>query len=770
MSFRRRKSTGRVILQPNFSGRIVTLDRLPDQPTATWCGDSELVLDGFRKSEVTLADDGSKLPIIRMNAYNGGPVTGKFIFPFVININGVSNQRQIPLLYKHDDEIGHSTSIRKGKSIDLRGILSVVSDNAQKVRDSSANGFPYQASVGIEIEEMLLVERSVNHTVNGRRLKGPLFVAEKSNLFESSVVPIGADQSTSTTVTQGNEMKKFFQWLQKEHDVTREAFLQLDEDEADALFEEFQKLSDNDPDDDEGGGTGKRKAAKKVKAKKTAARRQPKTRRRLSYDDEDDDSDPDVELELDNDDDDDRMTILFKRFERRISQSVQGRLDDFAQDLDDRTELAEIEELCVDHPEILKAAKKHGWDADKVRDKVALANIRSQRAHHLGIHVTDESTADSIRENLACRLSIGTGMDPERLVEGRHFEERVVEQASGNQYISLKELVVESLRLDGTTQFNAFTPWNTLLRHVQQNWSAIELPNMLESNCQRQLDESFRLERDNMASLFPQLPSNDFRPVDSFRLEGGESWQKTTPDGKLEHTSFGTEVFHRRSIDTYGQMIMLARKVWENDDLGAIQEMIEFMIEMGLALEDELIWEQLVLDIANFFSVGNSNLLTGANAVLGGNTGTDETSLKNAYDAMKKKKIGKGKDSKTITVPIAHLVVPCELDRPAWELLQQELKDDGSRQKNFWKGRMQATVSTSLTDAIAKYSKPIQWFLFTDKRQFAPLVMSYLRNIRRPTVESVQPMPGCLGAGFQMYWDIGANTKEPCGAHKNVHP
>jgi len=136
----------------------------------------------------------------RMTAYTGDAVDlgGRRI---VFDLSGVElGSESIPILRQHDPEmiVGHSTSV----SIDAEQIVVElqVSDSTasgREVLELFADGFPWQASIGVVMTEIEDIAEGDEVTVNGRAFTGPLGVVRRSTLREASFVPLGADAATS---------------------------------------------------------------------------------------------------------------------------------------------------------------------------------------------------------------------------------------------------------------------------------------------------------------------------------------------------------------------------------------------------------------------------------------------------------------------------------------------------------------------------------------------------------------------------------------------
>ena len=158
-------------------------------------------------------DDGSRRPAtFKANAYSGGPMTPRMAgalstgTPIVVDLRGMRiarNGRQTPVLFSHDktDPVGHTNSVTVGTSVRAEGILSVPGDSRDKVVGAARDGFRWAISVGVEATELEALALGETATVNGRTVRGPIYIARKSQLKEISFLAVGADPPASATVS-----------------------------------------------------------------------------------------------------------------------------------------------------------------------------------------------------------------------------------------------------------------------------------------------------------------------------------------------------------------------------------------------------------------------------------------------------------------------------------------------------------------------------------------------------------------------------------------
>jgi hypothetical protein len=149
-------------------------------------------------------EDGGQ-PTFSMLAYTGRAMfVGGWTLPVVIDLAGMNlGNKNRPILRDHDAKqiVGHSMdTVKSEASLRVDGVISGAGPAAQEVAESGRNGFPWQASVGVEVHKVVEVADGKTVRVNGMDFEGPLYVARKSKLYEVSFVALGADENTRANV------------------------------------------------------------------------------------------------------------------------------------------------------------------------------------------------------------------------------------------------------------------------------------------------------------------------------------------------------------------------------------------------------------------------------------------------------------------------------------------------------------------------------------------------------------------------------------------
>jgi len=151
-----------------------------------------------------------KLPAVQMDVYNGGKMTVKYWGPVVIDLRGLNYIDQVPIAYAHetnsiDSILGQTSKIAVGDTITATGALTGDSDLLKSVVVHAKNGFNFQSSIGAQPLTYKSVAEGESVEANGQTHEGPFTLMVTSKLKEVSIVPLGADDSTSAAIAAAHK-------------------------------------------------------------------------------------------------------------------------------------------------------------------------------------------------------------------------------------------------------------------------------------------------------------------------------------------------------------------------------------------------------------------------------------------------------------------------------------------------------------------------------------------------------------------------------------
>jgi len=166
-------------------------------------------------------------PPFTMLAYTGGRLLVPiFDVPAVVLLSGLTVPRSTPILLDHDKtrRVGHVERVENdGRALRVSGRLSAATPAREEVIESARANFPWQASIGVQMQAVRRVAAGQTIEANGQTFTGPLVLVTSATLREISFVSVGADETgTDATIhaaaaaalspSEGRSMT-FEQWL-----------------------------------------------------------------------------------------------------------------------------------------------------------------------------------------------------------------------------------------------------------------------------------------------------------------------------------------------------------------------------------------------------------------------------------------------------------------------------------------------------------------------------------------------------------------------------
>jgi hypothetical protein len=137
----------------------------------------------------------------RMIGYSGGAIFFPYWGKALIDIQGIRALERFPALREHgrDRPVGVIDRLVKGRELLAEGYFLDTTDGRES-RNLIEQGYPWQASVGLWVEEAEEIKQGERGKANGQAVEGPAVIFRASELKEISFVSLGADSSTSIAV------------------------------------------------------------------------------------------------------------------------------------------------------------------------------------------------------------------------------------------------------------------------------------------------------------------------------------------------------------------------------------------------------------------------------------------------------------------------------------------------------------------------------------------------------------------------------------------
>lgn len=158
-----------------------------------------------------------KQPSVSIVAYNGGIMRVPGWNNVVIDLARLDVTGGVTILSDHDSSrggvVGHGSAQVRDHRLIVTGVISATGQAAREIVDSSKNGCPWEASVGVEVIERQTIRAGQTVEVNGKRIKAPadsgggLTLVTQGRLREVSIVGIGCDGDTVVSIAASKNME-----------------------------------------------------------------------------------------------------------------------------------------------------------------------------------------------------------------------------------------------------------------------------------------------------------------------------------------------------------------------------------------------------------------------------------------------------------------------------------------------------------------------------------------------------------------------------------
>jgi hypothetical protein len=597
--------------------------------------------------------------------------------------------------------------------VTLSGDITGDDADANKVVTHAKNGFEWQASVGATVDRREFLDAGKTAKVNGRDVTGPLIIARKATLVETSFVAIGASQTSSAKVAatqNGDTTMNFNEWLAaKGFDPES-----LTDEQNKALKAAFdaENAPPAKPDANDGGTGGN------VTANGSTGNRSTGTVTR---------SLEQIRAENKRQEDIEALAVEYARKHPTQIDMIQSSATAAIENTDTTPQQLELQLLrdCRSTPANTRPSKTavEGLDSKVVEAAVCMAGGLANIDKHF-----PEETLDAAQK----RHRSGIGL-----------EEVLVMAARQHGYDTLSAKNVRR------TLEAAFSP-----TEIRAGFSTISLPEIFSNVMNKFLLQGFSSVESAWRSIARVRPVRDFKQIKNIRRIGQTLFEQVGPDGELKHGTMGEEVFTNQA-QTYGGMYGITRQDIINDDLDALTNTPQDIgRDGGIRLNKEF-WTEFLNNSA-FFTADRNNLLTGAGSAL------DIDALSSAETAFFDQKDPNGNPlgvmPRILLVPNALNVQASKITRDT-EVRHNE-DDLHYTTGNPHAGKFTPVRSSYLSDDTISGSSNAAWYLLAAPEDLAVIEAVFLNGIQQPTVEQAEANFNTLGIQMRGYFDFGINKQD----------
>lgn len=712
--------------------------------------------------EFLAAEEGDEQKIAKFSgtAYNGGKMlVNAFYDPVVVDLSGLKvSAKSRPMLRDHNRGkiAGHTDAVTiNAGSIKVSGLLSAANDESREIRESAANGFPWQLSIGATPVRSAYVGEGETVKVNGRSVTGPVIVVRQSVLKEISFLALGADDNTSVRIAAsaaGNpveiESMKFTEWLEAKGFNA--------DDLSDAQKTSLQAMFDAEQADD-GNGDPPVKPQKKKPVQAAATET-----------DDNDDSPLDLQAQL--------------KAERQARADEVDRVD-------------AIKEICAKYngPKIKLQGKEHsiealaikeGWDTNKTELEAMRADRPAAPAGHAHSHAADctvEALSAAMILNFGCRLdhpvftnsiqavAIGlpgflrAGIDDER-------RQKFMEAAHRFSDKTMLELCAEAVRIDGKS-VSGLSKKET----IQAAVSGSTLTNIFTTSVNARLLVGFMESPDTTKVWTQQRDVKDFKQYENIRLQKGAGLAPHPRGGQADHWSREDQQETNR-IARFSRQFFIDEMDMIDDQLDALDKTPKDMGESARRTEQDIVYAVLLSNPT--LNATNRALFNSTDANLDTGSALDATNLKVGVSEM----MIVQENGVNLNMAPTHLLVPPARKHIAYELTNSSQilfgGDDETVRGNLNSlkaDNMMPVAEARLQNGVTHPGTGVtysgadnDWYLINNR--VPTIEVAYLAGTgRAPQTSTWRKMgeDGTWGIGYACKMDVGAAAQEWRGMRKH---
>lgn len=670
-------------------------------------------------------------------AYSGGVLNvDGFDLPVIVDLSGLEASAGVPILIDHTKSVeytlGTTDDVRNsGTDLKLSGIVTATSDLAKQVVNQNDAGQTWQASIGAHVTETELIAEGQAVEVNGQTFAGPVIVARRSTLRETSVLPMGADSTTSVNLAasaatsknlKGMAAMSFEEWIASLGLNADE----LSDDNRTALMLAYEAQSGETASEEEDAEASEAAAA--TATAQAGAR-----------------------------------TNLQAAAAGLVTASVSDLRRQFAAET---RRIADINLKAAGHPSIAATAIEKGWSLEKVELEVLKASAaRTRPTSFTGAQNAPENQPQ-VLEAAVCMTRGHKDLEKkytDQILQAAHSQFR---RGIGLQQLFLMAAADAGMMVGPGVRINAGNIREVLAyscpTDLKASFSTVSLPGILSNVANLEILEGYMEEDTVWREIAGIKTVSDFKTVTSYRLLDDMEYEQLGPTGRIKHGTLGEESYTRQA-DTYAKMFTLTRRDIINDDMSALDD-LRARIGRGSARKLNNVFWSVFINNSAFYTAARKNYIDGATT----NLGTDGVGLGKGVEAFRKRTSPTADGAKRLGGRPSRLLVPPELETIADQLYTARNFDAvKASDVNTHVGKYQPIVANQLSDSTFTGNSATAWYLLGDKSMGTPVVVSFLNGQESPTVESADADFTTLGVQLRGYHDFGVDEAEYLSAVKS---
>lgn len=640
-----------------------------------------------------------------------------FDYPVVYDIKSMVTKQKQPIMYNHNEAVGHTTNVRKvdnNSAVRGKGLASLPGPSTDRIVKGLQNGFPFEASLGLKglIKNIDFISQG-KVTVNNREFTAPVYVWYNTEQKETTITEFGRDSNTSFEVLNEEKRMKIKNAKPKQ---TPPVTPKIDNSDTETTPPE------NTPE---------------VEATGTETETETETE----------------ETETETNNSVPRTPHVSNGFDPNIIRAMT------------------LANKYPDHQNDVIAGLQNGWDDQRIEDSIQLKVMNAMLPRPPKGKTQNPSDVLSVNNELFARTCLAFGASPEKLA--KKLDNKIVDQAHDKTPISITEVLLNVANAQGG-RFTGHSDVEEMCKFIRNTgYSTFDLPDFFKKVGETLKEERWELNAPFAPQVCKEGSNKDFRKTERKRITGGEMWKEVAKGGKLDLFSTGGQKKYETELQTYGTLFTMTREEVINDDQGALNDMMDAMVEGAMVIPDYQLGRLMLTQAAaaDTFWVNNDNSFTGS--------ALTRANLSTRYKAIRKYTETKN-DGIDWTVMMNErwtLIVAPDLEEEAWDIVKQDrivndtTANTKTGDKNYWFGRLDIKVFGQMGNTSAfgtgNFATQGTWILWPSSLRFAPYEITYLRGRKSPIIESVPLEASLLGFGTRGYWDVKVNERERTAIMRN---
>lgn len=638
--------------------------------------------------------DGATAPArFSILGYSGAPVEF-YGWRFVISLSGMTAKPRFPVLREHERDriVGMAEAWRVDENgFHVEGNFSGATPDGREALALAREGYPWEASIGVDPLKVLRLERGKKQTVNGRELEGPLDIWLESEVREVSFVSLGADRNTearalaSQTGSGSMNLRDILTGLGMPPEASDEEMQEFAARHLAQMAEDRNKKKGDDAGDDKSDNEGSGNAEN------------------ASSSDSGDGGDGEDGGDEGKD----------------LSAAVRAAL------AGERRRTAEINDLVYSMglgAELSARLCREGATLDKARQVVLEELARGNgRINRMSL-AEGESEGDKFRRMAAAGLALQLGERPEqgKAVPGaeefahmgpQQLARLCLERAGCNSVRMSKDEVARSI-------------FSARLASSTSDFKAIFL-----DVANKTLLKAYQAQRPTWPTWTNTVSVADFRQVYGVQFSALGELELVRENEEYRNGSYADSM-ESYSVRKYGKIFDLSWEMLVNDDLNAFARLPRYFGAIAARKQASLVYDLLLAnpkmsDGQNVFSARHGNLVSTGTAL-------DGDSLDAAWQMMTTQR---GPDGDFLDITPRILLVPPSLRTQALLLLNSTampVAQMNSGTYNVWQDAgLQLVVEPRLEPASGQ---PAPWFLLADPALINTMDVAFLDGKQTPDI------------------------------------